>query len=655
MAVRAAEYATVVAIASLVTLALAAPVLRAPSERIFGMEAVGRHHDPFTMMWQFTRPIAWGAQLQPLTDVPGALLARAWGPVVAYNALVLLTFPLSAAAAYGLARHIGLSPPAGALAACAFAFSPFHIAHAAYHPHIAQVQWVALYLLALWRCLDRATPGRIVALVAAVTGVALSNFYGGLIALVIAPVSVTAYWLVACRRAAGSVRHLALTVATLAGVSCAGLAYTWWVARAVVTDPAGFGFPRDALLAHSARWWSYLVPPLAHPVLGDVSRALWNAAEVEIGLLEQQVSVGWALPALALVAVLRWRGRASSRHFLTLVPVLVAVAGIAFVCSLAPVLDAGAFTVPGPSAWLHSLLPMFRAYARFGVVVQLMLVLLASVGAESLWRSGRRLARIGCGGLVALAAAEALVAPSALWRDVLPTTAHRWVVGLDEARVKVLDCAPRTRDSESVAWLTGGRVFVRADRFDDCGEPNLAGKLAGAGFTHLLVRRKTSEGRQFARHVPPDGLRRVAHLVDGSVFAVTAREPLVYTVGMADFFAREYGPHATWRWMSPDASWTIANTSNATVRAAVDLELTAFAGPRRVEVRLDGRPVQTLVVEGMRQWKRVGPIAVPPGHHELQFHLLDAPTQVDSVLGNGDMRRLGVAIGAWRWLAPERE
>ena len=55
-----------------------------------------------------------------------------------------------------------------------------------------------------------------------------------------------------------------------------------------------------------------------------------------------------------------------------------------------------------------------------------MLVLLASIGAESLWRSGRRSARIGCGMLGALAATEALVAPSALWRDVLPTTAHRW-------------------------------------------------------------------------------------------------------------------------------------------------------------------------------------------------------------------------------------
>ena len=40
----------------------------------------------------------------------------------------------------------------------AYAFSPFHLAQAAYHPHIAQTQWMPLYLLALWRCLDDASP-----------------------------------------------------------------------------------------------------------------------------------------------------------------------------------------------------------------------------------------------------------------------------------------------------------------------------------------------------------------------------------------------------------------------------------------------------------------------------------------------------------------
>ena len=159
---------------------MAALVLRAPSERVFGMEIVGRHHDPFTVMEQFGRPITFGVYSQPVTDITGALLARLSGPVAAYNWLVLLSFPLSAAAAYLLARHLALSPAGAAVAAMAYAFSPFHVAHAAYHPHIAQTQWVPLYLLALWRCLDDASPAAVGFLAAATMAVTLSNFYGGL-------------------------------------------------------------------------------------------------------------------------------------------------------------------------------------------------------------------------------------------------------------------------------------------------------------------------------------------------------------------------------------------------------------------------------------------------------------------------------------------
>ena len=114
MAARATEAAIVLALATIVTLTIAAPVLRAPSERVFGAEIAGRHHDPFTVMQQFERPLAVTAYSQPVTDVTGALLARVSSPVAAYHWLVLLSFPLSALAAYFLGRHLRLSRAAAA-------------------------------------------------------------------------------------------------------------------------------------------------------------------------------------------------------------------------------------------------------------------------------------------------------------------------------------------------------------------------------------------------------------------------------------------------------------------------------------------------------------------------------------------------------------
>jgi hypothetical protein len=542
------EVAGVSALAVIVTVVISACVLRAPSDRVFGMAIVGRHHDPFTVMEQFARPIGVGVYSQPVTDITGALLARIAGAVAAYNWLVLLSFPLSAAAAYLLARHLALSSAGATVAAMAYAFSPFHVAHAAYHPHIAQTQWVPLYLLALWRCLDAASPVAVGFLVAATMAVTLSNFYAGLIAAVITPVALAAYWLAVCRHeprgsrrgshgvVAGPMRRLGVTVGTLFLIAASGMAYASYAARAVVVDPAAFAFPRDDLFRYSAKWWSYLVPPVAHPLVGEAAHRFWTAVGVREGLLEHQVSLGWGIVALGLIAIWRLPAQAEasaqaevrsandSERRRALVPVLVIVAVAALVCSLSPERTIGAFTFVRPSALLYNVVPMFRAYARFGVIVQLMAALLAGIGVDQLRQAGTKRAQIVCVALVALAAGEYAVSPSALWRDVLPTAAHRWVMQ-QVGPMRVLDCTPLGQESESVQWLTGYRVTLLGGSISDCTDANLSRKLAANGYTHLLVRRDTAAGQWLADHPAPDGLRVAARFDAAQVFIVRGEQP----------------------------------------------------------------------------------------------------------------------------------
>jgi hypothetical protein len=641
---RVAEVVAVSALATIVTAVIAAPVLRAPSERLFGMEIVGRHHDPFTVMEQFARPIGIGTFSQPVTDITGALIARLSGAVAAYNWLILLTFPLSAAAAYLLARYLKLSPPGAALAAIAYAFSPFHVAQAAYHTHIAQTQWIPLYLLALWRCLDDASPSTISVLGAATVGVTLSNFYGGFIAAVITPVAVAAYWL-ATRQQDGSSRRLGLTVGSLVLIAACGIAYASYAARDVVSNRAAFAFPRTDLFGFSATWWSYLVPPVAHPLIGATVHRFWAAEGVRAGLLEQQVSLGWGIVALAIIAIVSW-----VRVRQTAVPVLVTVAAAALVCSLSPEQTIGPFTFTLPSSLLYGVAPMFRAYARFGVVVQLMTALLAGVGVDYLRRAGTLRAQIVGLALVALAAGEYAVSPSTLWRDVLPTTAHRWVMQQPDG-VRVLDCAPLNQESASIQWLTRDRVSLRSPT-SDCAEPHFSQRLAATGYTHLLVRHDAAEGPWFAEHPALDGLRVAATFRDGQVFTITAPRPALYTAAMTGFFAREHDGELSWRWMGADASWTIVNTGARPTAAALGLEMSAFHVPREMELWLDGQSVQTLVVEPSRQIYQIGPLTVAPGEHALVFHAAEAPDVAGDVTDNRDPRRLAFALGAWTWSVP---
>jgi hypothetical protein len=511
--------AAVAAAALVLTAIIAAPVLQAPAERIFGAELVGRNHDPFTVMQQYLRPIALGLYSQPVTDVAGALLARVMNPVIAYNLLTLLSFPLAAAAAYLLGRHLALSPAGAALAALAYAFSPFHLAHAAYHIHITQTQWFPLYLLALFRCLDAPTPKAVGLLAGATACVTLSNFYGGLIAAVVTPVAIAAYWLARAPAGGRSKRRLLVTAGSLLLIAAAGVAYVWAVAPGVVADPAAVAFRRADLFRYSAKWWAYLVPPVQNPLLGAGARRLWGAAGVGGGVLEEQVSLGWGIVALGLVAVVRWLARERTPAALASVPIIAALAAAALVCSLSPERTIGSFTFVRPSALLYGVVPMFRAYARFGVIVQLMAALLAGVGADWLLRAGWRRGKIACAALVLLAVGEYAVWPPSLWRDVLPTAAHRWVAG-QPAGVRVLDCARAAPAENAVPWLTGRQLVLAGGAFEDCTRPDLPGQLAAAGFTHLLVRRETPAGRWFASHPPPAGLRSLAQFRDSTVFAV---------------------------------------------------------------------------------------------------------------------------------------
>ena len=283
------------------------------------------------------------------------------------------------------------------------------------------------------------------------------------------------------------------------------------------------------LFRYSAKWWSYLVPPVEHPLLGDLARRVWIAAGVREGLLEQQVSLGWGIVALGLVAIvagwLRLRDPAGAAAARARVPVLVIVAVAALVCSLSPERTIGGFTFVRPSALLYDLVPMFRSYARFGVVVQLMAALLAGIGVDYLRRAGTRRAQIVCVALVALAAGEYAVAPSALWRDVLPDGGAP--LGRAAARPRArprLHAAQSGIAVSSVVDRLSRDVAGRLDRAT-ARSRTLSQKLAAIGYTHLLVRRDTADGQWFAEHPAPDGLRVAARFDDGQVFAVTARTP----------------------------------------------------------------------------------------------------------------------------------
>jgi hypothetical protein len=627
------------AVALLLTLALAAPVLRSPATRLFGPEIVGRHHDPFTVMSQYQLGAVPWPYLQPATDLPGFVLARLAGPVRAYNALLLVTFPLAAVLAFAHARHLIGSRSGAMFAALLFAFSPFHLAHAAYHVHIAQVQWVPLAFLALWRLVDRPSVGRAALLGLAVLLAAASSFYLGFIVAVMLPIAALA----SSRRGnAGALAPLAWTAVAVA----AGMLVVIGVVAAAMQTPLDItaaAFPLAALEPHSARAWSYLVSSIAHPWLGPRALAFWSAEGIGEGLLEQQVTIGVGVLALAMVPlVVRDRSPAMSRTAL----VLLVTAGCAVLVSLPPTVTVGPLRIVLPSGWLYRIAPMFRAYARFAIVASLAMTTLAGAGFAVLFDRRSLASRIAALALAAVAVFEYLP-PARAWRNTLPTAGHEWIATRSEARV--LDCIPPSPgDAAGLAMLMRHEVSFLAGPFLDCAEPGLGAKLAAFHYTHVLVRSGTDVWPWVTAGAVPDGTRVAARFGDAAVFEVIAPLPLLYVSGVDGFFPREFHNADSWRWLADRGSLTVVNPRAEPVDAGLDVDLEAFATTRIITVTLDEERVTTLTVEPTRGWHSMPSLRIPVGAHVIGFAAA-APSAPVAAPAKDDDRPLSIRLGGWRW------
>lgn len=643
---RGASIALAVALAG--TLLMAAPIAQAPAERVFGDAATLVPGDPnadtLVVIDQFRTGHVGPPYLQPMTDLPGRALAALFGPVVAYNLVILSTFPFAAAAGYLLARHVAGSHLAALVAGLVYAFLPFHVMQAAGHPHVAQTHWLPLYFLALWRCVDRPQPGRAALLVAAAAAVTLSNFYGGWIAAVLTPVALLGYGLVAARAGTQAWLRVAKTALVLGGVAVGTLLLAVRFAPQALHDPQALAVQRSELFVWSAKWWSGLVPPVEHPVLGPGVRAFW-ARHGLTDVFEQQLSLGWGALLLAAVPLtLALRGRrdhAGMRH----APALLLLGGAAVVCSLSPERSVGALTFVRPSALLYELTPMFRAYARFGVVTGLMTALLAGAGFELLWRRNAR-GRACAALLLGLTAFEFWPGPPWRWRDVLPTAAHRWLAA-QPGPLRVLDCVPPVRYSDLLALpLLGHDASLLGPADDDCGEPGLADKLRAAAWTHVVVRDGSRALARLDAGGLAEGLVRGPRFDDAAVFRVAAGPPRPHVAELRGFFTREYKGALSWRWMSRAATLEIAGPG-AGSGVVLELELRAFPRARRVSWFLDDRPQGTLDVgiDWDRHELRLGPLG--RGRTRLLLVSQEESVVADHELHNGDPRPLAIAVGRW--------
>lgn len=355
--------------------------------------------------------------------------AALWGEVVAYNAVVLLSFALSGWAMYWLARYLTGSRLAGAVAGGVFAFSPYRMAHlGAGHLPLLGTQWIPLAFLFA----ERAFRTRAVkegALAGAFLGLtALSSWYYAYMVGLFLGVFGVMRW--------AQTRH-EWTARRLAAVAAAFVAVAAWVmlpAAIPLLRNAGAGATGYRDLAYVDQWSAgladFLWPSVFHPVWGR-SLATRHIPNIQEGVLY----LGWAALALAAVGLARRRERALTVYaWLGIVGLVLALGttlhvaggplrvhvpegaarvfarGMYFLTEKAALnplafgkMDvAGTVVIPMPTLWLYLFFPFFAAMrvpARFALMTVLALSVLAGAGAahlaERIRARAARLATVG--------------------------------------------------------------------------------------------------------------------------------------------------------------------------------------------------------------------------------------------------------------------
>jgi len=327
------------------------------------------------------------------------------GEIAAYNIMIMLSFVLAGFLVYLITYQITHHRGAALISGLIYSFCPYHFQRAWEHFSLAQIQWPAFYFLMLLALLKQ--PCRKHMLFFTLAAVVLfqlefNYFYIGVMCTL--AVIVFLFFDVIIQNLMMRNRSLEVfkkefkkTVRFVGWLLLSGVVFIvvnmpllWQLLKATAPSASAneatglVERPFHYLFSHSARLLCYFLPSSANPVLGGPAHALEGTMFYGRGPIEQSLYLGWVGLVLAWFA---WKRRAQlqsdgfdkkNEAFFVRFFVFLALCG--FIFSMPPYVNLGFFKLYFPSYFMYGLLPMFRAYARFGLVVILAVSVLAGIG-----------------------------------------------------------------------------------------------------------------------------------------------------------------------------------------------------------------------------------------------------------------------------------
>ncbi len=334
-------------------------------------------------------------RLYPICIGMRKLLVIPFNEFIAWNFEILSGFILSAFFVYLFTLYLVKNKTAAFFSGIIFAFCPYHFVRAWQHIGFSQTQWLALFLFAIFRLKDKINKKNIILAFLSLYLVFSFDLYYAYFSLIIASVFIIYLLLKEKIKSFKLIFWVAIISLTNLAILAGRLIPLMGTIKTSISPSAwGFVRPFDDLFSQSARPLSYLLPSTEHPIFGRITQSFIGSKLYGMSLTEHTLYLGWIPLVLSFIAFRRWRHKRKEISKLGTIPLgmspyhredfyigfFLFLAIAAWLFSQPPWWQFGPIKIFMPSFFIYNILPVFRAYCRFGIVVMLSVAVLAGFG-----------------------------------------------------------------------------------------------------------------------------------------------------------------------------------------------------------------------------------------------------------------------------------
>lgn len=321
---------------------------------------------------------------QPVAEWLPVIIAKFSNEVAASNIFILLAFPLTAIATFFLLDRLLHNKSAAFFGGLVFGFCPAAVMQVACgHTSFAFNLFIPLFLLALFYNRSQRT---LLSALYVGTSFALITFtalYFGYFSIYIA-LYFFAFDLLTKKN--GDLRDVCrnyLYCAVIAIVLIVPIEYRAIFQQITLGNDvlAKAGHARDfgELITYSSRPWEFVIPSIDHPYLGNLYSEYSRSHLHGSNIPEQTLYLGLVPISLMLTGIgLAVRRKFDVEHRILFKFFAFGALWMYFL-SLPPLLAIGSIKVPTLSYFAYYVAPMFRVYARFGILVDFFVACAAAV------------------------------------------------------------------------------------------------------------------------------------------------------------------------------------------------------------------------------------------------------------------------------------